>query len=796
MAVAVAVKPVPSVAVAVTLQAFAELGAVNTPELVIDPHEADQVTGWLAVKVCVFKACRFTVEGVTVTEVLTVTVVLAVRALPSVAVATTVHEFWVDGAVYIPPLAMEPQVVVQVDATLEANGTTPVTETVGFRGEMVITALPTPDSATVCGLLVAESVKLRVAVRVPSAVGLNTTVAEQFAVAARLAPQVVEMAKSEAFAPLMAMLPMLTAVVRPLPNITDCEALLDPTTVPAKVRLAGLAATMAGALPRPVRAIVCGLPLSESLKFSSDVRVPVAVGPNTIFAVQLAPAASVVPQVLLKTEKSPGLAPLNVMPLRVIGVVLPLVRVATFCPPLLPMATAAQEMVAGETEALPVVPVPVPESATVCGLFVAVLVKLRVAVRVPAALGLKATETEHTAEAARLAVQVEAEIVKSAALTPVMAMLLSAMDAGPFDSVTDCDALPDPTDVLANERLVGKTVALEAANPVPVRVTAWGLLVAESVKVRVAVRVPAAVGLNTTLAEQLAAAARLAPQVAPEIVKSEALAPVMAIPLMVTAVVRPLASVADCDALLDPTTVPAKERLAGLTVTLLAAVPRPVRAMVCGLLPSESLKLSVAVRVPVAVGPNRMFAVQLAPAASVEPHVLLKTEKSPGLAPLKVILPRVIAVAFPLVRVATFCPPLLPMATAAHEMLAGETDTCAKQNVPGRTQERIATRPNLRRDGTRRLGNDSAVRTPDRPFRTGAATPRNTDKMYILPPRRSSKREDQPTIELQVNNAESFVWFSKENRLLMETARSTVALLRLSRMFAGVFARDQLETAR
>lgn len=36
------------------------------------------------------------------------------------------------------------------------------------------------------------------------------------------------------------------------------------------------------------------------------------------------------------------------------------------------------------------------------------------------------------------------------------------------------------------------------------------------------------------------------------------------------------------------------------------------------------------------------------------------------------MLPRVIGVVFELVSVATFCPPLPPTATAAHEMLAGE----------------------------------------------------------------------------------------------------------------------------
>lgn len=46
-----------------------------------------------------------------------------------------------------------------------------------------------------------------------------------------------------------------------------------------------------------------------------------------------------------------------------------------------------------------------------------------------------------------------------------------------------------------------------AAVPVPVRVTDWGELVALSVKVRVAVRVPVAAGLKVTVAAQVAPAA-------------------------------------------------------------------------------------------------------------------------------------------------------------------------------------------------------------------------------------------------------------------------------------------------
>lgn len=51
-------------------------------------------------------------------------------------------------------------------------------------------AVPRPESATVCGLPLAESVNLSEAVRVPAAVGAKTMVAVQEAEAATLAPQV------------------------------------------------------------------------------------------------------------------------------------------------------------------------------------------------------------------------------------------------------------------------------------------------------------------------------------------------------------------------------------------------------------------------------------------------------------------------------------------------------------------------------------------------------------------------------------------------------------------------------
>ena len=66
--------------------------------------------------------------------------------------------------------------------------------------------------------------------------------------------------------------------------------------------------------PVPVRLAVWGLPAALSLTVSVAARVPVAVGVKVTLIVQFAPAARLVPQ-LLVWPKSPLLVPVMVMPL-------------------------------------------------------------------------------------------------------------------------------------------------------------------------------------------------------------------------------------------------------------------------------------------------------------------------------------------------------------------------------------------------------------------------------------------------------------------------------------------------
>lgn len=106
-------------------------------------------------------------------------------------------------------------------------------------------------------------------------------------------------------------------------------------------------------VPVPETDRCCGLPLTLSEKLSVAVRVPTAVGLKMMFAVQLAEAASVEPQVLLKTAKSPAFVPVNPMLVMLIEAVPLFLRVATFCPPVLPTPTLPQVIDDGDAVAEP-----------------------------------------------------------------------------------------------------------------------------------------------------------------------------------------------------------------------------------------------------------------------------------------------------------------------------------------------------------------------------------------------------------------------------------------------------------
>src|ERR1700722_15924494 len=94
------------------------------------------------------------------------------------------------------------------------------------------TATPVPVSGTVCvepDALLALSVTVIDAPRLPDAVGVNLTDTEQVPAGARVVPQVLAViAKSPAFTPVSAMLAICKVSVPGLERVTLCAALLVP----------------------------------------------------------------------------------------------------------------------------------------------------------------------------------------------------------------------------------------------------------------------------------------------------------------------------------------------------------------------------------------------------------------------------------------------------------------------------------------------------------------------------------------------------------------------------------------
>ena len=129
------------------------------------------------------------------------------------------------------------------------------------------------------------SVMVMEPVRVPVAVGVNVTVIVQGVFgASELGHELA--AKS----PLVAMLEMESVAVPVFVKVTFCDALVVFTNWLPKLRLVFERVTTGafGAVPTPVKLTTCGLPPALSVMVMEPVRVPVAVGVNLTFRVQLA----------------------------------------------------------------------------------------------------------------------------------------------------------------------------------------------------------------------------------------------------------------------------------------------------------------------------------------------------------------------------------------------------------------------------------------------------------------------------------------------------------------------------
>jgi hypothetical protein len=155
--------------------------------------------------------------------------------------------------------------------------------------------------------------------------------------------------------------------------------------------------------------------------------------------------------------------------------------------------------------------VPVPVSGTVCGLFTALSVMERLAVRVPLAVGLKVSVTVHVPLTASVLGLSGHVLVweKSPVFVPLNPMAVIVSGAVPvLVTVTDCVGLLVPTDWLRKVRLVGLRDTAGAV-PVPLKDTVWGLPAALSAMEMLALRLPVAPGLKVTEMLHVLPAARV-----------------------------------------------------------------------------------------------------------------------------------------------------------------------------------------------------------------------------------------------------------------------------------------------
>ena len=158
---------------------------------------------------------------------------------------------------------------------------------------------------------------------------------------------------------------------------------------------------------------------------------------------------------------------------------------------------------------------------------------------VPFEVGVKATLTAQLLPAANVLPQVLLVTVYG----PVTCTLEMVADTLPvLLTVTVLGALVLPAFTLPKFRLVGDTLSVGGAVPVPVSGIVCGLPGPLSVTESVALLIPEAIGLKVTLMVQLAPTARLVPQPLAR-AKSPLLVPVMATLLIVSAEPVPLVSV-------------------------------------------------------------------------------------------------------------------------------------------------------------------------------------------------------------------------------------------------------------
>ena len=159
--------------------------------------------------------------------------------------------------------------------------------------------------------------------------------------------------------PLPTMLVTLKGAAPVLLNVTSCAALVVPIACVGNPRLATETEANGVGLPMAEREIVCGLFVALSAIVTDPKRLPDTVGVNVTLMVQLAPAATLVGQLLIGAK-----SPLAVT-LEMIRAALPMLVSVTDCAGLVvPIAWLANVRVFVE-RLTTATACPVPDSGTV-----------------------------------------------------------------------------------------------------------------------------------------------------------------------------------------------------------------------------------------------------------------------------------------------------------------------------------------------------------------------------------------------------------------------------------------------
>jgi len=200
----------------------------------------------------------------------------------------------------------------------------------------------------------------------------------------------------------------VTAVPPVLLRVKACGGPATPTVCVPNAKGPGTLSTpgVATAVPVPVTAIVCGLPVPELVTVIAVERAPVAEGVNVTLKLQLAPAPTLPAQVEPLIANS---AALLLVSAEIVTAVPPvLVNVNAWGALGVPAVWAANAYGPGTLKAPGVATaLPVPDRVTV--LAPALLLTVSVALRPPAADGEKDTAIVHEAPLAKVAVQVLAD---------------------------------------------------------------------------------------------------------------------------------------------------------------------------------------------------------------------------------------------------------------------------------------------------------------------------------------------------------------------------------------------------